>query len=290
MTVGCDCEKTVDAVRWAVVVLAVLTAWECVRAANAAVLTHRTLTAGRYLQPAGSLLAQATSPAGALDWANRFTDRHAPLIVGCLFTASMLALITRMLFASPLLDYLYLESPVRDKRTMVGFLLTVGGILTQMALLYAMALFAWPGKATHSGMVPILMTLYLAGGAAWMVLMRAGVRAEDAHALRGLNAALFVNLLAGLALAAGVWGLGRMAGNDPVEFHAGRLQNLSVTAVAALLVCALDTFFQGRLYGKRDQGSASRTVLMLLLLVALVAAGAYMAYKTGRFGQITVAI
>jgi len=213
--------------------------------------------------------------------ATQFFESHRELVVACLFALAVAALVSRMLFASPLLDYLYLESPARDRRTMFGFLILTLGLLGQMGLLYAVVLFARPGEpVAYSGMAPMLMLLYLAGGAVWMLLLRIGAKRDDKYALRGFWPAFGVNVAVGALLAAGLWYLDRQAQSDPAEFHANRLHNTSVTAAAALLVCTLDTFFQGRLYGKTGKGGALRAVLMLVLLVALLAAGAYVVYIT----------
>ena len=281
MSVAQGREKTVDAVRWAIVVLAVLTAWECARSINMITQQKGVYTSTPLLK--GGL----TSSAEVLARVSEFVECNGEVLVACLFTLAMAALVTRMLFASPLLDFLYIESPASNRRTMVGFLITTAGLLVQMGLLYAIALFARPEEGVaFSGMVPMLMVLFLAVGALWMLLVRIGAKKEDKQALRGFWPAFAVNVLVGGLLAAGVWYLGGLAKNEAAEFHGGRLHNLSVASVAALFACSLDTFFQGRLYGKRGKGSGLRTVLMLVLLLALLAAGGYLVYKTGPFGGV----
>jgi len=282
-------EKTVDAIRWAVVLLAMLTAWECARSINVAVRTKGLVTVEQFDQTASRTAGDFRKAPDLAASVAQFFQANADVIVACLFALGMVALVTRMLFASPLLDYLYLESPARDRRTMFGFLLTVGGILFQMGLLYTIVLFARPDGPNHSGMAPILMTIYLLGGAAWLLVLRLGSKREDKKALRGFLSAFGVNLVVGGALGAGVWYLSKQTNHDADLFHQNRLHNISVAAAAALLACTLDTFLQGRLYGKRGKGSALRNVLMLVVLLLLLAVGGYVVYTTGSFGEIAKA-
>jgi len=284
MSMGREREKTIDAVRWVIVLLAVLTAWECARAVNAALHEKGLLTAGQMLNSLNTVVAGAKGAPPLTERLSAFAEQNGGVLAACLFALGMVAMVTRMLFASPLLDHLYLESSARDRRTMTGFLVTVGGLLLQMALLYAMVLFARPGGASYSGMVPVLLAVYLLGGAVWMLLIRVGAGGEDKQALRGFLAALGVNVVVGALLVGALGYASRLADHNVAKFHGNRPNNLALAAVAGLVVCTLDTFLQGRIYGKRGKGSLLRNVLMLVVLLVVLAVGGYLVYRTAPHG------
>jgi hypothetical protein len=273
-------EKTVDAVRWAIVVLAVFAAWECARSLNMVLHTQGLVRAGDFLRTAQYVVygsSDMESEPGILARAGQLVAEHVHIFVGGLFLLAVASLVTRMLFASPLLDFLYLESEASDRRTMVGFLVATFGLLAQMGLIYGMVIFARSGDGPpRSGMVPLLMVVYLLGGALWMLLMRLGAKPEDRRALRGFWPALLVNVLVGVGLGALLWYLTGDGPGATQEFHHDyAARNIAITAVAALLLCSLDTFFQGQLYGKTTGRSRTRSILMGLLLLILLGFGAY---------------
>ena len=286
MSVAYEREKKVDAVKLAVVLLAAFTVWECIRTVNMFVQEEKLVTAERVVKGANDFVAGIDSGSAALDKIREVLRCHADVLVAAFFALGMAALLARTLFASPMLDYLYLESPARDRRTMFGFLFTGSGLLLQVALLYAMVIFARPEKGLlASGMVPFLLVLYFAGGAMWLLLMCIGAKRDDKHALRGLWPAFAVNTGVAALLIAALWYVSRKANHDPAQFHGNPHLNVSVAGLAALVACTLDTLLQGRLYGRTGKGSALRTVLQLLGLLILLAFGAYLVYLTGPFGN-----
>ena len=137
--------------------------------------------------------------------------------------------------------------------------------------------------ACQSASRPATIRASLSGWAAMTNVSPDGPGPIRAHAndesMRGFWPALLVNVVVGGLLAWGVWTLGIMAG-DVAEFHGRHTHNLAVAALAALLACTLDTFFQGKLYGKTGKGSGRHAVVMLVLLLVVLLAGAYVAVRT----------
>lgn len=272
-------EKTVDIVRLALVFLGAVAAWECARSLGWAVRTAGFLHGADFLVQLDALLFGAGTELALQERAALFLAHHAGLVVSALFLLGVAALLARMFFAGPLLDYLYVEAETRERRTMVGFLVVVLGLIVQISLLYVMVLFARPTEAreAHSATVPLLMLAYLGIGAVWMLLLRIGAAKEDSNALRGFWPALIANVLVGAGLGYALW---RLNGASPEAADTVRQavpeRNVALAALAALLLCSLDSFFQGRLYGKTHGRNALRALIMSLLLVALLAFGAYM--------------
>ena len=273
-------EKTVDVVRWAIVLLGALAAWECARTVNMAAQTKGLV----HPQEFAARFDTLTAAEGEEPFADRlggYLVYHADVLITGLFLLGVTALVARMLFASSLLDYLYLESEARDRRTMVGFLLSSGGLLVLVGLIYAMVVFAradGENGIPWSGYVPIAMAVYLLFGALWMVLMRLGAKKEDKGGLRGFWPALVANVLVGGGLGYLVWHFGGDGPEAASEFHtANPLRNIAITAFAALLVCSLDAVAQGRVYGKKRGRSKLCTAVTVIVLLAVLAFAGYMA-------------
>lgn len=269
-------EKTVDVVRWAAVFLVAIAAWEGARILNAAVHTAGLVRAEAVLGEIGALMHSVEGGPGFSERLTAFLVHHAPLAVSALFLLGVAALAVRMLFAGPLFDHLYLESEGKERRTMLGFLVATLGLLLQLGLIYAMVLFARPaeGGLDASGLVPLAMLAYLAVGAVWMVLMKLGAGKEDARALQGFWYALLTNVAVAAGLGYALWRLNGTGAEEGLQ-NAAPESRVALTALAALLLCTLDSFFQGRLYGKTHGRNALRTILTLILLLAVLAFGAY---------------
>lgn len=272
-------DKTVDVVRLALVFVGAAAAWESARSLGLAVRAAGFLRGADVLAQFDALLFGAGTAQPFSERMTLFLATHPGLAVSALFLLGVAALLARTLFAGPLLDYLYVESEARERRTMVGFLMLVLGLFVQAGLLYAMVLFARPEEAleAHSATVPLLMLAYLFAGAVWMVLLRLGAAKEDSRALQGFWPAFLTNVIVGAGLGVALWWV---SGAAPEAAESARHEiperNVALAALAALLLCSLDSFFQGRLYGKTHGRNAVRTLITTLLLVAVLAFGAYM--------------
>ncbi|HRU05261.1 MAG TPA: hypothetical protein P5137_05745 [Candidatus Brocadiia bacterium] len=256
----------VDAVRWAVVLLAAITAWECARSLNAMVHAGGLVHADSMNASFQGVWGKARTAQGVMDQ----LKARAASITGVLFLASMAALAGRLCLSTSLLGALYETSPARERRGMSGFLIASFGLFAQGALIFAMASFALPGHGAHDvHIIPVLMALFLLGNAVWHCLLQAGRRPEDRQSLRGLAPAA----LCALVVAAGLGVcLGLIALRTPVTAAPPAGLNLAVTAAAALLLCVLDLACQSAAYGAKP-GKLGGVLTAIVCLLALAAAG-----------------
>jgi len=256
----------VDAVRWAVVLLAAITAWECARSVNAMVHARGLVHADSLAASAQSLLGKAPTAKGVVDQ----LKARAASITGVVFLASMSALAGRLCLCTSLLGALYGPCEARERRGMGGFLVVSSGLLAQAAFIFAMTSFALPGQGAHDiHLVPVLMAFFLIGNAVWTGLLLAGRRPEDKQALRGLASALVccVAVAAGLVFCLGFLGL-----RAPITAEPKAGLNLAITAAAGLLLCVADLACQSAAYGARP-GKLGGALAALACLLALAAAG-----------------
>ena len=88
----------------------------------------------------------------------------------------------RYLLMGRVLDYLYLESPVSDRRIYSGFVANIFLVLTHAGIIYGIVLVSREG---HAAFVPLVLLAFFAFNLLWSIGIFLSARAIERHALRG---------------------------------------------------------------------------------------------------------
>lgn len=266
--------KTIDAVRWAIVIVAFLTVWQCAKALNANLHTQGLVHTDAIAAQVRNVVAGgAEGGPGFLGRISNALSANSGAIAAGLFLFTVCALVIRMFFAAAALDSLYSPERTGERRTMVGFLVRVLGLFLLLALVYVMSAFVSPDLAkTHSGVVPLLMVLFLLGCAVWDLAARLlAIEDKDKRLLRGLWFSCGFNVIGAVGVALLLWFATAADKAHVHAFHtANPSRNIILAATGGILVCALEVFFLGAIYRKTEKPGLVKTIVTAVVLLLIV--------------------
>jgi uncharacterized membrane protein len=163
--------------------------------------------------------------------------------------AVTILLTMRYLLMGRVLDYLYLESPVSDRRIYSGFVANIFLVLTHAGIIYGIVLVSREGRAAF---VPLVLAAFFAFNLLWSIGIFLSAREIERHALRGMKFLAVTSAAALLILFASAWA---MEGSAKDEALRGS-ELMILGAIVALAACAADAIVQGMIYCRRPKPSA----------------------------------
>jgi hypothetical protein len=242
-------EGALGALKLLMIVLAGVIFWESGVAINAEFNARHLVTAPPFLKAASKLLVGTETTAAIQQRARNFWMRNHRLIGLIAIMVITILLTMRYLLMGRVLDYLYLESPVSDRRIYSGFVANVFLVLTHAGIIYGIVLVSREGRAAF---VPLVLLAFYAFNLLWSLGIFLSARAIERHALRGMK---FLALTSAAALAALY--MATMAMERPAAdaaLHGSELMVLG--AGVAFGACVLDAILQGMTYCRRPKPPA----------------------------------
>jgi hypothetical protein len=241
-------EGALGALKLLMIVLAGVIFWESGVAINAELNARRLVTAPPFLKAASKLLVGTETTAAIQQRAGDFWVRNHRLIGLIAIMVITILLTMRYLLMGRVLDYLYLESPVSDRRIYSGFVANVFLVLTHAGIIYGIVLVSREGRAAF---VPLVLAAFFAFNLLWSIGIFLSARAIERHALRGMK---FLALTSAAALLILFMATGATEGPPKDPLHGSELMILG--AGVALAACVADAIIQGMIYCRRPKPPA----------------------------------
>ncbi|MGO8702387.1 MAG: hypothetical protein ACLQVA_01110 [Candidatus Brocadiia bacterium] len=239
-------EGALGALKLLMIVLAGVIFWESGIGINQEFNARGLVTAPPFLKAASKLIVGTETTAAIQQRAHDFWVRNHRLIGLIAVMAITILLTMRYLLMGRVLDYLYLESPVSDRRIYSGFVANIFLVLTHAGIIYGIVLVSREGRAAF---VPLVLAAFFAFNLLWSIGIFLSARAIERHALRGVK---FLALTSAAALWVLYTATGAMAG--PARDPALRGSELMILGAAvALAACAADAIIQGMIYCRRPK-------------------------------------
>lgn len=238
-------EGAVGTLKLMMIVLAAVIFWQAAAAVNVQFHEQGLVTAPSFLKSAAHLLV-GTESSGAFParLAEMWQKNHHLVALTTTLIVSVF-LLTRYLILGRVLDYLYLESPVRDKRIYSGFIANIFFVLVHAAIIYGLVAL---GRDNHASLVPLIVLLFLLFNMFWSGGIFYTSRQVEKHALRGLK---YMAITAGTT-AIIFFCISWMAESNPTADEAMRSSTLTVLGTGmAFAVCLIDAIIQMRIYCSR---------------------------------------
>jgi hypothetical protein len=239
-------EGALGALKLLMIVLAGVIFWESGIGINQELNARGLVTAPPFLKAASKLLVGTETTAAIQQRASDFWVRNHRLIGLIAIMAITILLTMRYLLMGRVLDYLYLESPVSDRRIYSGFVANIFLVLTHAGIIYGIVLVSREGRAAF---VPLVLAAFFAFNLLWSIGIFLSARAIERHALRGMK---FLALTSAAALWILFMATGAMEGpTKDAALHGSELMILG--AAVALAACAADALIQGMIYCRRPK-------------------------------------
>jgi len=237
-------EGAIVALKLVVIVLAAAIFWQSALAVNAELQARGVVTVRPVIESATRVLVGIGT---GEPFGKRLTDfivaNHR--LVSLLVTmAAAMALVIRYVALGRLLDYLYVESPAREKRAYTGFLASILLMLLHAGAIYGVVSL---GSGDHALIVPAAMLAMLAVNFVWFVGVMLGARAAERKDLRGIKYLAATTLTAGVVMFCGAWLVESRSAADPTMKGS---QLLFLAGAVAFALCFADGYVQSRLYEK----------------------------------------
>jgi hypothetical protein len=239
-------EGALGALKLLMIVLAGVIFLESGVGINAEFNTRNLVTAPPFLKAASKLLVGTETTAAIQRRAQDFWLGNHHLI-GLIAIMTITILMTlRYLLMGRVLDYLYLESPVSDRRIYSGFVANIFLVLTHAGIIYGIVMVSREGRAAF---VPLVLAAFFAFNLLWSIGIFLSARAIERHALRGMKYLAATSAAALLVLFMAAWA---MEGPPKDEaLHGSELMILG--AGIALAACIADGIIQGLIYCRRPK-------------------------------------
>jgi hypothetical protein len=246
MQVAVTREGALGALKLLMIVLAGVIFWESGVGINAEFNARNLVTAPPFLKAASKVLVGTESTAAIQQRAYDFWVRNHRLVGLIAVMAITILLTMRYLLMGRVLDYLYLESPVSDRRIYSGFVANVFLVLVHAGIIYGIVLV---GREGHAAFVPLVLAAFFAFNLLWSIGIFLSARGIERHALRGMK---FLAVTSAAALLILYLATGSMGG--PPKDEALRGSELMVLgAIVALAACIADAIVQGMIYCRRPK-------------------------------------
>ena len=246
MQVAVTREGALGALKLLMIVLAGVIFWESGVGINAEFNARGMVTAPPFLKAASKVLIGTDTTAAIQQRAYDFWVRNHRLIGLIAVMAITILLTIRYLLMGRVLDYLYLESPVSDRRIYSGFVANIFLVLVHAGIIYGIVLVSREGRAAF---VPLVLAAFFAFNLLWSIGIFLSARAIERHALRGMK---FLAVTSAAALLILYLATGAM--ENPAQDEALRGSELMVLgAIVALAACIADAVVQGMIYCRRPK-------------------------------------
>jgi uncharacterized membrane protein len=239
-------EGALGALKLLMIVLAGVIFWESGVGINAEFNARGLVTAPPFLKAASKLLVGTETTAAIQQRAGDFWMRNHRLIGLIAVMVITILLTMRYLLMGRVLDYLYLESPVSDRRIYSGFVANIFLVLTHAGIIYGIVLVS---RERRAAFVPLVLLAFFAFNLLWSVGIFLSARAIERHALRGMKFLALTSAAALAALYMATWAMERPA-KDPA-LHGSELMILG--AGVAFGACIVDAIVQGMTYCRRPK-------------------------------------
>ncbi len=249
MQVAVTREGALGALKLLMIVLAGVIFWESGVGINAEFNARGLVTAPPFLKAASKLLVGTETTAAIQQRAQDFWVRNHRLIGLISIMVVTILLTMRYLLMGRVLDYLYLESPVSDRRIYSGFVANIFLVLTHAGIIYGIVLVSREGRAAF---VPLVLAAFFAFNLLWSIGVFLSARSIERHALRGVKYLALTSAAALLILY-----VATSAMKVPPKDEALRGSELMILGAAiALGACAADALVQGMIYCRRPKPPA----------------------------------
>ena len=177
-------EGALGALKLLMIVLAGVIFWESGIGINQEFNARGLVTAPPFLKAASKLIVGTETTAAIQQRAHDFWVRNHRLIGLIAVMAITILLTMRYLLMGRVLDYLYLESPVSDRRIYSGFVANIFLVLAHAGIIYGIVLVSREGRAAF---VPLVLAAFFAFNLLWSIGIFLSARAIERHALRGMK-------------------------------------------------------------------------------------------------------
>ena len=232
-------EGAVNSLKLLMIVLAAMLFWQ------AAVGLNGELRA-QELVSVDSLLARLSRVLGGPDPApvrlSAFWEANHRLLAMTAMLIAGLLLVARFLALGRIIDYLYIESEVRQKRIYSGFVASILLVLGHAGAIYAMIFLS---RGAQAELAPVALLAMLALNLLWFVGVLFSTRRQERFTMRGVRYLTATALLTALGLAIAVWRIEDRA--TAVSVKSGSVRILVSCGFAGLL-CLVDGIIQGKVY------------------------------------------
>ena len=232
-------EGAIVALKLVVIVLAAAIFWQSALAVNAELRAN----------PVGASAARLVNGLGTgRPLGKRLADfvlENHRLVALLVTMAAAMALVIRYVALGRIVDYLYVESPAREKRAYTGFLASILLTLLHAGAIYGVVSL---GPGDHAFIVPAAMLAMLAVNVVWFVSIILSARAAERRDLRGVKYLAATALAAALVMFRCAWLIESRSAADTAMKGS---QLLFLTGAVAFALCFADGFVQSRLY-ERD--------------------------------------
>ena len=146
MQVAVTREGAVGALKLLMIVLAAVIFWQSASTVNVEFHARGLVTAPPFLRGVAKLLVGTDTTAPFQDRLRNFWRESHRLIGLVAIMAITVLLTTRYLILGRVLDFLYLESPVSDRRIYSGFVANIFLVLAHAGIIYGIVLVSREGK------------------------------------------------------------------------------------------------------------------------------------------------
>jgi lysylphosphatidylglycerol synthetase-like protein (DUF2156 family) len=239
-------EGALGALKLLMIVLAGVIFWESGVGINAEFKARDLVTAPPFLKAASKLIVGTETTAAIQQRAHEFWMRnHRPLGLIAIMVITIL-LTMRYLLMGRVLDYLYLESPVSDRRIYSGFVANIFLVLAHAAIIYGIVLVSREGRAAF---VPLVLAAFFAFNLLWSVGIFVTARGIERHALRGMKFLAGTSAVALVILFMAVWAME----STPKDEALRGSEMMILGAAVALAACVADGIIQGLTYCRRPK-------------------------------------
>lgn len=238
-------EGAVGALKLLMIVLAAVIFWESASAVNIEFHNRGFTTAPAFVKGAARLLTGMETPDPFRTRIVEFWHRNHHLLALIVTMAAAVVLSTRYLILGRVLDFLYLESAVRDKRVYSGFVANIFLVLVHAGIIYGIVLV---GRDNHASIVPLMVLVLFLFNLLWSGGLYLTSRPLERHALRGLKFLALTSGISVLLLFTITW----FVETVPVKDEALRGSKLMILGAGlALALCIADAFVQTFIYCRR---------------------------------------
>ena len=237
----------IEAVKLLLIVLAAAVFWQGAVAVNAALQDRALVTATPFLQGGLRLLVGIGESAPFGERLDAFWNINHRVVALIVLLAAVIVLLVRYLIIGRILDFLFLESPVRHRRGLAAFLVNILMIMLHAGAIYALTAFA---AGSRAALTPVAFLALSATNALWLGGVLFFAAGCERFALRGIRFLLLSNVVAGALVFLLTWLTERGPFTAANPLLASEL--ILITACIALAMCLAEGYVQSRIYcGKR---------------------------------------
>jgi len=235
-------EGAIGALKLLMIVLAASIFWQAAASVNAEMHARDLITAPPFMRGAAKLLVGTETSAPFQERLAEFWSSNHRLIALVAMLVGVSLLVARYILLGRVLDFIYLESPAREKRAYSGFLANIFLMLAHTGALYAAVLFS---RTEHASLVPIAILALLGFNILWIMGILITARRAERRSMRGVWLLGFTTLAAGVSLAYGTW---MIEATSAFGTAISGSALICVTSGVAMLLCIVDATLQARVY------------------------------------------